>query len=273
MKTQLECIALLIGLICCKLNVKASSYQKCYSHDQLIAANDTNKIDHNFYLFLLIGQSNMSGRAPLDSSDEKTNPNILMLDKENRWVVAKDPLHFDKPKVVGIGPGLSFAQALLTHLPKGARIGLIPCAWGGSPINVWQPDSIYLHHKPYNEAIERSKIAMHRGVLTGILWHQGESDNNPVKAAKYLNEITTLVGRLRNDLQSPKTPFIAGEIGYFAKHDYINPVIDSIPAVVSYSGVVSAVGLKDKGDKTHFNTKSAMELGKRYAKVMEGLSK
>ncbi|ANI90728.1 acetylxylan esterase [Arachidicoccus ginsenosidimutans] len=239
-------------------------------HEKLFVKNDTAKEDTNLHLFLLIGQSNMSGRAPLPS-DEKTNPDILMLNKNNQWVVAKDPLHFDKPDIVGVGPGLSFAQVLLKHLPKGARIGLIPCAWGGSPISVWQPDSIYLHHKPYNEAIERTKIAMKSGVLNGILWHQGESDNSPAKAANYLAEITTLVTRLRNEFQLPRLPFVAGEIGYFQQHNYINKVIDSIPSTIAYSKVVSAKGLKDKGDKIHFDASSARELGKRYANAMKKL--
>lgn len=109
---------------------------------------------------------------------------------------------------------------------------------------------------------------MQSGVLTGILWHQGESDNNPQKAARYLREIEQLVGRLREDLHSPRVPFIAGEIGYFHKKDFINPVIDKIPSVVPLTSVVSAKGLKDKGDNTHFNTASARKLGERYAKAL-----
>ncbi|MDE1191276.1 MAG: sialate O-acetylesterase [Arachidicoccus sp.] len=266
-----KALILLILLTGCISDIHATSFRKNYSYKNLITNNDTNKIDTNFHLFLLIGQSNMAGRAPLDTLDIKTDSNILMLDKQNQWVIAKDPLHFDKPSVAGVGPGISFAHALLKHLPKGARIGLIPCAWGGSPISVWQPDSTYLHHKPYNEAIERTKIATQSGVLSGILWHQGESNNNPAKAAKYLTEISTLVSRLRNELQSPQVPFVAGETGYFQNPNYINPVIDSIPSVISNSAVVSAKGLHDKGDKTHFDTPSARELGKRYSTAMEKL--
>jgi hypothetical protein len=266
MKTVFKFAALLVAVACIKTTGATARVTGNPPHREMILDHDPVKRDSNFYLFLLIGQSNMSGRAPLDP-DEKTNPRILMLNKENQWVVAKDPLHFDKPKIAGVGPGLSFAKALLKHLPKGARIGLIPCAWGGSPIRVWQPDSLYLHHHPYDEAIARTKAAMQSGVLSGILWHQGESDNSPQKAARYLDEIRQLVGRLRSDLDAPRVPFIAGEIGYFHKQDYINPVIDKIPSVTPVTSVVSAKGLKDKGDKTHFNTASARELGKRYAKA------
>lgn len=43
--------------------------------------DDPIKADSNFYVFLLIGQSNMAGRAPVPP-DEKTNPDILMLNKD-----------------------------------------------------------------------------------------------------------------------------------------------------------------------------------------------
>ena len=268
-------MAVLLAALCLGYGGKAAPAAGALRHQALNINYEPAMKDTNFYLILLVGQSNMSGRAPLDSG-EKTNPRILMLDRENQWVVAKDPLHFDKPKVAGVGPGLAFAKALLKHLPRGERIGLIPCAWGGSPISVWQPDSVYLHHHPYDEAVARTRAAMQDGVLTAILWHQGESDNSPKKAAAYLDEVSQLVERLRHDLAAPGVPFIAGEIGYFHKENYINPVIDKIPSVVPRSGVVSAKGLTDKGDKTHFNTASARELGKRYARAlvsMEGWKK
>jgi hypothetical protein len=39
------------------------------------------------------------------------------------------------------------------------------------------------------------------------------------------------------------------------------------------TGVVSAKGLTDKGDHLHFDTPSARELGKRYARAMKKLQK
>jgi len=231
-------------------------------------SGDTAHVDSSFHIFLLIGQSNMAGRAPLDSLSNVTSPDILMLNKNNQWVPAKDPLHFDKPRIAAVGPGLSFARKMLANAPKGIKIGLIPCAWGGSPIRVWQPDSIYLNHHPFDEAIQRTKVAMQKGVLTGILWHQGEADNNSVKAAAYMKQLQTLVSRLRAEFDNQKLPFVAGEVGYFKNKNFINPVLDSITAVIPYTGIASAKGLKDKGDKTHFNTASARELGKRYAEIM-----
>ena len=220
-------------------------------------------------LYLLIGQSNMAGRGTLDLQSQIVSDDILMLDKTNSWVTAKDPVHFDKP-IAGVGPAISFAQSMLQN-KKNIQIGLIPCAWGGSPIKVWQPRSKYFDNFPYDEAVQRAKIAMQKGVLKGILWHQGESDNDPIKAQVYLEKLKTLVVNLRKDLNAPNLPFVAGEIGYFNKENYINEIINKLPIQLENTAVVSAQDLNDKGDHLHFDTFSARELGKRYANAMKKL--
>jgi peptidoglycan/xylan/chitin deacetylase (PgdA/CDA1 family) len=217
-------------------------------------------------VYLLIGQSNMAGRGAIDSKSQVASDAILMLDKTNNWVLAKDPVHFDKPSA-GVGPAISFAQTMLQG-NKNSQIGLVPCAWGGSPIKVWKPGAKYFENFPYDEAVARAKIAMQKGVLKGILWHQGESDNDPKKAEAYLEKLKALVGNLRRDLNAPNLPFVAGEIGYFNKENYINEIINKLPAAIENTAVVSAKDLTDRGDHLHFDTPSARELGKRYAAAM-----
>jgi hypothetical protein len=230
-----------------------------------------NKVDTNFYVYLLIGQSNMAGRGALDSESKFVHPQILMLDSQNHWVVATDPVHYDKPKSVGVGPAISFAKGMLGNNKK-IKIGLVPCALGGSPIKVWQPGAVYLNvFHPYDDALRRTKLAMKQGVLKGIIWHQGESDNDSLHAAIYMEKLKALIERLRKDLHQPDLPFVAGEIGYFNKAHYINGVINQLPELVSKTAVVSAKGLTDKGDGLHFDAPSARELGKRYAEAMKRL--
>lgn len=228
-------------------------------------------VDSSFHLYLLIGQSNMAGRGSLDEESKKQNQQILMLDSNNHWVIATDPVHFDKPSIIGVGPAISFATEMLGNNKK-IKIGLIPCALGGSPIKVWEPKEMYLNNfHPYDDAIARTKLAMKNGVLKGILWHQGESDNDSMHAAIYMSKLTVLIERLRIDLNQPGLPFVAGEIGYFNKDNFINLVIDQLPQHVAGTAVVSAKDLTDKGDHLHFNTASARELGKRYAEAMKKL--
>jgi len=97
------------------------------------------------------------------------------------------------------------------------RIGLIPCAAGGSPIAAWQRGAFWeqTHSYPYDDAVERTRIAMQCGVLTGILWHQGESDSNELDAARYEGRLATLVCTLRAELGVPDVPFVCATLGDF----------------------------------------------------------
>ncbi|MEO5947218.1 MAG: sialate O-acetylesterase [Chitinophagaceae bacterium] len=227
-------------------------------------------------LYLLIGQSNMAGRGSLTEAYENLgNENVLMLNKENNWVPAKHPLHFDKPKVAGVGPGLSFGIAMAKKNRK-HTIGLIPCAVGGTSINVWQPggyDKATNTH-PYDDMLLRLNEAIKNGTLKGVIWLQGESDSSPEKAATYLSKLETLIQRLRQVVNNPSLPFVAGELGqYKEEYQNINKELAQLPKSVAHTAVATSEGLSDKGDQTHFDSRSADEYGKRFAKKMKALLK
>jgi hypothetical protein len=233
------------------------------------------RVREKFYLYLLIGQSNMSGRGAVEAGDTVGNQRILSLNKNGEWIIAKDPLHFDKAKT-GVGPGLSFARAMLNNLPSDVKIGLIPCACGGSPIRVWAPGQFWqqTNSYPYDDAVSRTKLALRNGTLKGILWHQGESDKKPASVAVYKSNLKRLVSALRDEFEAPEVPFIAGEIGAFRKNnDLLNNVLHEAKADITFYDVISATGLMHKGDSTHFDTPSQYILGQRYADKMRQLSK
>ena len=108
---------------------------------------------------------------------------------------------------------------------------------------------------------------MKSGVLKGILWHQGEADNSEAQAAEYQDKLVNLVRNFRSDL-SGDFPFVVGEIGYFKPQRPINGILNQTPRYIPNSAVVSAEGLRDGGDRTHFDTPSARLLGKRYGEAM-----
>src|SRR5258708_37512247 len=94
-------------------------------------------------LFLLIGQSNMAGRGAIEPQDREPIARVLMLNKAMEWVPAIDPMHFDKPEVIGVGIGRSFARLLAQQNPS-VTIGLIPAAFGGTSLDEWKPgDKLY----------------------------------------------------------------------------------------------------------------------------------
>ena len=224
-----------------------------------------------FQIFLLIGQSNMAGRAPVQPDDKVADPHVLVLNSDDQWVTEGEPIHFDKPKAAGVGPGYTFGKLLAAKEP-GVTIGLVPCAFGGTSLAQWDPRSkdkaLYPPDNLYGNAIRRAEIAMKSGTLTGILWHQGESDSGK-NAGTYAARLAPLIASFRADLGAPQVPFIAGEIGYFGydknpNKQTINDQIDALPTAVPFCGVASAKDLVDKGDHLHFDNASQKELGKRY---------
>ena len=108
------------------------------------------KVDPNFHIYLLMGQSNMAGRGVItDEFKDQGHPNLLMLTADGKWVAAKHPIHYDKPKVSGVGPGLAFGIDMAKTNPT-ITIGLVPCAVGGTAIERWQPGAFLM--KPLKPA-------------------------------------------------------------------------------------------------------------------------
>lgn len=234
------------------------------------------KPDPNFHLYILMGQSNMAGRGPItDELKNDSNTHVFMLNKDSKWVIAKHPLHFDKPKVAGVGPGLAFGIKMAEANPS-VKIGLIPCAVGGTPIEHWVPGAYDASTKthPWDDAELRIREAMKAGVIKGVIWHQGESNSSPEKAKVYLAQLTDLIERVRQLVGNPQLPFVAGELGrYRPVYANINAQLALLPQHVKHTAVASSEGLVHKGDFTHFDGRSATELGKRFAAKMLELQK
>lgn len=232
-----------------------------------------------FWLFLLVGQSNMAGRGVVEPQDKTAHPRVLMLSKEGRWVPATDPMHFDKP-AAGVGLGKTFGQEIAQANPD-VTIGLIPCAVGGSPIDTWKPGVFYAATKshPWDDMVKRVETALPAGTLKGILWHQGESDSKPDLAPAYEAKLHDLVKRLREQVKAPQAPFIAGQMGKFDGVPWspeavvVDQAHQNLPTKVPHTAFVSAEGLQHKGDKIHFDSASFRELGKRYAAAFLKMTK
>ena len=224
-----------------------------------------------FHIFLLVGQSNMAGRGKVAAEDRQTHPRVLTLNKQQQWVPAVDPIHFDKSSA-GVGLGRTFGIALAEQDPE-ITIGLVPCAVGGSPIDSWQPEGYHASTKthPWDDMLPRAKLALEAGTLKGILWHQGESDSQPGKAESYEKKLHALIARLRDELNAADVPFIVGQMGQFQERPWnesqqqVDAAHRALPEKVKRTGFVSSTGLAHKGDKVHFDAASYREFGKRYA--------
>lgn len=100
--------------------------------------------------FLLIGQSNMAGRGPLNEVEPIINHEILMF-RSGQWRVAEEPVHNDKPDLAGVGLCMSFAETLQKRFNK--QIGLIPGAVGGTSLDEWQKGG-ELYSNAVNETLK-----------------------------------------------------------------------------------------------------------------------
>jgi hypothetical protein len=225
--------------------------------------------DVKLELFLLIGQSNMAGRGKIEPEDRRPHPRVWTLKKSDEWTPAVDPLHWDKPKVAGVGLGKTFGQTV-ADAPgnESVHVGLIPCAFGGTSIDKWKKGDAL-----YDEAVRRARVALKHGRLAGVLWHQGESDSgSEAKRAAYPAKLERLIADLRSDLNAPDAPFILGQLGPF--HETKAPgskpmsaLLLAFPKTHPNTACAAAEGLTDIGDGTHFDARSLREFGRRYAEA------
>ena len=215
----------------------------------------------NLHVYLLIGQSNMAGRAPFSENEATVIPRCFLLNGKDSWEPAKNPLNIYSTIRKGAGmqklnPGYSFSLEMLKK-HKDISLGLVVNAKGGTKIEQWKKDTRF-----YKEAVRRTQEAQKSGTLKGILWHQGESNSgNP---DGYLEKLKDLITSLRKDLGAPDLPFIAGQVNKVPK---INAQIAKLPKKVSHTAFVSSKDLKTM-DRWHFDQQSTHLLGKQYAMKM-----
>lgn len=237
-------------------------------------------------LYLLIGQSNMKGRGFMPDEPKNDDRIIMMHLKTDGWFRARHPLHltgdpatFQGHDNAGVGPGLAFAEAVSAGRPE-ARIGLLPCARGGSAISLWsEKGPLYLN------AIRRARLALEQGPagktkLRGVLWLQGEADSRPERLPRYEDALHDLVDRLRADLDDPDLPFLAATIGEIrpdtpdSRRTEINRILLDLPNHRENTACVDARDLEGHiGDSVHYDTASQEEIGRRFARLYLPMAK
>ena len=226
-----------------------------------------------FHVFLLLGQSNMAGYPKAEDADEVEDPRIKVLGyddcaatgrKTDEWDVAAPPLH--ECWNGAIGPADYFAKTLIEKLPAEDTIGLVPCAISGERIETFMK----VGGAKYSWIVARAKLAQQAGgVIDGILFHQGESNNGD---PSWPGKVSTLIADLKAELELGDVPFLAGELPYDGGCAGHNTLVDMLPAVVTNGYVVSAEGLAlDPADtmwRLHFGHDAQVTFGQRYAARM-----
>lgn len=223
----------------------------------------------NLDIYLMIGQSNMSGRAIITAKEKDTLRDVYLfngIDFErastpmNKYSTVRKILSMQ-----ALNPSYSFGKELGEL--SGKKIGLVVNARGDTRIESWEkgyngPNDFNL----YENAVKQLKKAEKYGTLKAIIWHQGEANSKAPEG--YIPLLKKLVKDLRKDLGA-NVYFVAGEIGRWKKgSEKMNTIIDEVPNEIKNTDCVNTKGLTPlRGDinNPHFDTRSQLILGQRYA--------
>ena len=239
-------------------------------------------------LFILAGQSNMSGRGALDQLPPNFPANagsIKNFGNADVWTEAAEPL--DDPRgqkdacsldlSPGVGPGAAFAQRLTELLPA-VHVGLIPCARGRVTLDEWTPNT--RPNTLYGSSLRRARLAQKKGRLSGVLFYQGESDTSSLAAVdSWPQRFAALVAAWRRDLGDPDLPVVFCQIGDLAPRWRGAPAfrywdrLQERQAGVRLPMVrmVTTGDLALMSDGIHLTTAAQMILGRRLAQAMYDL--
>lgn len=215
---------------------------------------------------LMIGQSNMAGRGFINEVPIICSERIQML-RNGRWQIMTEPINYDRP-VAGIGPAGSFASMwCMEHETE--KIGLIPCAEGGSSLDDWS-----VHNTFFKHAVSQARFAIQDSELTAVLWHQGENDSLDGKYKMYYEKLQVIVQTLRKELHAFEVPFIIGGLGDFlgktrfgmkcTEYELVNRELLRFAEEQYNTYFVTAEGLTSNPDGIHINAISQRKFGVRY---------
>ena len=218
-----------------------------------------NAQDQNYWIFLVIGQDNMIGKA-----DAGTSTNGFLLD--------------------------SFSKTI-AETAKGKRIGFVTVTLPVSPIIAFDKQNYRNYvsnvtvesnkkalekydNNPYGKLVSMARSAQNKGVVKGILLQQDGIDNYNEAWLKRMRRIYyDIVGDL--SLDSTKVPLLIGEVGraeYGGKYAAANETYGKMHKVLQYSFVVSSANCPLADNKIYYSKEGLENLGRKFAiKALQGI--
>lgn len=266
-------------------------YQPTVPLDEILAMEKIGLPDElvgKLSLFVMAGQSNMSGKGPLPDI-QHVNYHIYVFGNDYRWRLALEPI--DSPynqvdevsldRYARYSPALSFATNLHRQEPERA-IGLIPCAKGETSIMEWQKN--YSDQTLYGSCLKRIRAAQLAGRVDGIIFFQGEADtvdpsqasHLPLAVDTYAKMFEAFATDIRSDIGDNDLPIVFAQIGS-NKNDkkYINWSIiqDQQAGIHLACSAMIQTGDLELRDEVHFTTDSYRVIGARLADAFHNLIK
>lgn len=243
-------------------------------------------------VWLLGGQSNMQGCGLFPKKRLPSDPIVRAFYMDDRWSVAKDPVHnmwecVDQVHIDlcggnrptkpahdwGVCPGPAFANRMrqLTSVPQ----GIIACAHGGTTMTQWDPARKNEEGKSLYGALVR-RLKKNGGRVAGMIWYQGCSDANPNDAKLYTQRMKKLISSLRNDCGDKSLPVAIVQIarvicwGNTASWNSIQEQQRLLPKVIPSLSTVPAIDLP-LDDGIHISGAGQYVLGESLAYAMDVL--
>ena len=235
--------------------------------------------EHDYVVFALFGQSNMSGQSQeaIESQDQPYNPYITQIGRngsyDERTIAAVQELAHaggaDGPSL-GMQAAIDYAAAnpndkILFAAAAEGNTGLITATdWNKGDTN-------------YEDAKDRTNTAMSYGTgtktLKSIFFHQGENDSAASQSA-YATALDQMIFDFRNDITgaTQETPFIVGQLAPNFTASGVKAALTDTPNRVLNTAFVDSTGLTDRGDNTHFDRASLRTLGSNYYTAFTGLT-
>lgn len=238
-----------------------------------------------WHIVLAIGQSNMSGRGIVGTSDggKYVSSRIAQYGATRRVLeTATVPLDMHDT-ASGLSPATVFARNYLRNQPEHVGVIIVPAAHGSTGFTTstgtytWSPG---IATNPAfdlpNLAVVQVQEAIAAALATGavaefkaIVFHQGEN-NSAMSTTSYANNLDALITYLRTRIGSANLPFIVGQmspegIAANAGRPNIDAAHQQTPSRVAYTGFAPAtMGGYNPGDTTHLSQVGVDYIGRTY---------
>ena len=263
----------------------------------MLSLNGAHAQDKNLHIYLAFGQSNMSGQATVTDADRVSDPRFLVLraanhsnQKVGEFYPAAPPMGHSASKV---GIADIFGRTMVKNLPDSITVAVANIAIGGQSIDLFDKDrnTAYVQNAKakndtwwiqylneyggdvYKRIIEMGEVAKKKGVIKGLLFHQGEADYQmndwPSRVKKVYDDIIADLG-----LDPTKVPILVGELATTAAGGDLgwrNTAVAEAADLIPNGHLISAEGcpaLKETSYTLHFTREGYETFGKRYAEKM-----
>ncbi len=220
------------------------------------------------WVYIFIGHSNMSGRAP--KRDTVTNPklwNYRLHTTEKEWRLAKESIYIDKTINADkySGPGMTFLNQMHQKYPD-LYFGLFLNGEGRATVNTYVANKVIENRKLYEEIMTPLKEVVKGKVrIGGILAYLGIVEpfvGDTVACRKYATDMRNLAMLMRTELGDASIPFIVSQYEQEAI-DRFSPLLplpnlimrqqDSLKGILSNCIVIPTNGIPlAEGDDHHW---------------------